>query len=84
MTPQVDFDGAYPIEGAKEVATLMTRYVTRALRERSSPPARDAAAVHVPAPSNVRLRIAPDGRRLVAETEELRTASRAAPQIGSV
>lgn len=29
---QVDFDGEYPIEGAKEVGTLMTRYVSRALR----------------------------------------------------
>ena len=29
---QVDFEGAYPIEGAKEVGTLMTRYVSRALR----------------------------------------------------
>ena len=28
----MDFDGEYPIEGAKEVATLMTRYVSRALR----------------------------------------------------
>lgn len=33
---QVDFEGAYPIEGAKEVATLMTRYVSRALRTWSS------------------------------------------------
>jgi hypothetical protein len=29
---QVDFDGAHPLEGAKEVKSLMTRYVTRALR----------------------------------------------------
>ena len=29
---QVDFEGAYPIEGAKEVSTLMTRYVSRTLR----------------------------------------------------
>lgn len=29
---QVDFEGRYPIEGAKEVKTLMTRYVTRAMR----------------------------------------------------
>jgi hypothetical protein len=29
---QVDFEGAYPIEGAKEVSTLMTRHVSRALR----------------------------------------------------
>ena len=35
---QVDFDGPYPVEGAKEVATLMTRYVSSALRrwERSN------------------------------------------------
>jgi hypothetical protein len=32
MRAQVDFDGDYPIEGAKEVGTLMTRYVSRALR----------------------------------------------------
>lgn len=32
LLAQVDFDGAYPIEGAKEVGTLMTRYVSRALR----------------------------------------------------
>ena len=32
MSSQVDFEGAYPIEGAKEVGTLMTRYVSRALR----------------------------------------------------
>lgn len=29
---QVDFDGDFPIEGAKEVATLLTRYVSRPLR----------------------------------------------------
>jgi hypothetical protein len=29
---QVDFEGPYPIEGAKEVSTLMTRHVSRALR----------------------------------------------------
>ena len=28
----MDFEGEYPIEGAKEVGTLMTRYVSRALR----------------------------------------------------
>ncbi len=33
---QVDFEGPYPIEGAKEVGTLMTRYVSRALRAWSS------------------------------------------------
>jgi hypothetical protein len=32
MIVQVDFDGAYPVEGAKQVKILMTRYVTRALR----------------------------------------------------
>ena len=30
---QVDFDGDFPIEGAKEVGTLMTRYVSRPVRE---------------------------------------------------
>ncbi len=29
---QVEFDGAHPIEGAKEVSTVMTRHVSRALR----------------------------------------------------
>ena len=29
---QVDFDGEHPVEGAKEVGSLMTRYVTRAMR----------------------------------------------------
>lgn len=29
---QVDFEGEFPIEGAKEVATLMTRYASRPLR----------------------------------------------------
>lgn len=29
---QVDFEGGHPIEGAKEVSTVMTRYVSRALR----------------------------------------------------
>ena len=33
---QVDFEQLYPIEGAKEVGTLMTRYVSRALRAWSS------------------------------------------------
>ena len=28
----MDYEGAYPIEGAKEVGTLMTRHVSRALR----------------------------------------------------
>ncbi|KAK9819389.1 hypothetical protein WJX81_001102 [Elliptochloris bilobata] len=37
LADRVDYDGAFPIEGAKEVATLMTRYVTRALRERTLP-----------------------------------------------
>lgn len=32
LTDKVDFDGDHPVEGAKEVATLMTRYVARALR----------------------------------------------------
>ena len=32
LRAQVDFDGQYPIEGAKEVGTLITRYVSRALR----------------------------------------------------
>ena len=30
---QVDYDGAYPIEGAKEVSILLTRYVSRTLRQ---------------------------------------------------
>lgn len=30
---QVDFDGAFPIEGAKEVGTLLTRYASRPLRQ---------------------------------------------------
>lgn len=29
---QVDFEGPHPIEGAKEVSTVMTRHVSRALR----------------------------------------------------
>ena len=29
---QVEFDGLHPIEGAKEVSTVMTRHVSRALR----------------------------------------------------
>ncbi len=29
---QVEFDGSHPIEGAKEVSTVMTRHVSRALR----------------------------------------------------
>lgn len=29
---QVDFEGSHPIEGAKEVSTVITRYVSRALR----------------------------------------------------
>ncbi|KAL4448497.1 hypothetical protein ABPG75_005716 [Micractinium tetrahymenae] len=32
LTDKVDFDGDFPIEGAKEVATLMTRYASRPLR----------------------------------------------------
>ncbi|BDA43300.1 probable chaperone protein ClpB [Coccomyxa sp. Obi] len=32
LTDRVDFEGPYPIEGAKEVSTLMTRYISRALR----------------------------------------------------
>ena len=87
---QVDYDGAFPIEGAKEVATLMTRYVTRALREESlldsSPLALHAehGAAAQPPPGVVQLRIAPDGRRLVAEAEERAPAARAAPQLGYV
>ena len=86
----MDYDGAFPIEGAKEVATLMTRYVTRALREESlldsSPLAMHAepGAAPQPPPGVVRLRIAPNGRRLVAETGERAPAARAAPQLGYV
>jgi hypothetical protein len=77
----VDYDGAFPIEGAKEVATLMTRYVTRALRE-VEPPARPApGAAPGPAPGQVRLRVAPGGRRLVADAG-LRPAGGPAPQLG--
>lgn len=32
MWQQVDFDGEYPIEGAKEVGPLMIRHVARALK----------------------------------------------------
>ncbi|PRW45202.1 ATPase of the AAA+ superfamily (ISS) [Chlorella sorokiniana] len=32
LTEKVDFEGDFPIEGAKEVATLMTRYASRPLR----------------------------------------------------
>ena len=87
---QVDYDGAFPIEGAKEVATLMTRYVPRALREESlldSGPlalhAASNAAAHPPA-GTVRLRIAAEGRRVVAEAGEEAPAARAAPQLGYV
>jgi hypothetical protein len=30
---QVDFDGPYPLEGAKQVASVITRYVAPALRK---------------------------------------------------
>ncbi len=33
MYTQVDYDGVYPIEGAKEVSILLTRYVSRTLRQ---------------------------------------------------
>ena len=33
LTKKVDFEGPYPIEGGKEVGTLMSRYVSRAVRE---------------------------------------------------
>ncbi|KAI3426218.1 hypothetical protein D9Q98_008594 [Chlorella vulgaris] len=33
LTSKVDFDGAFPIEGAKEVGTLLTRYASRPLRQ---------------------------------------------------
>ena len=87
---QVDYDGAFPIEGAKEVATLMTRYVTRALREASLPdtstsaPHADWGAAPRPLPGVVRLSIAPNGRRLVAEAGERKPAARAPPQLGYV
>ncbi|EFN56148.1 hypothetical protein CHLNCDRAFT_51790 [Chlorella variabilis] len=32
LTSKVDFEGDFPIEGGKEVGTLMTRYVSRPLR----------------------------------------------------
>ena len=41
---QVDFDGEYPIEGAKEVGTLMTRHVSRALRPWTAPRAAEGRA----------------------------------------
>ncbi|KAG7670931.1 hypothetical protein Ndes2437A_g04565 [Nannochloris sp. 'desiccata'] len=33
LTCKVDFEGPYPIEGGKEVGTLMSRYVSRPVRE---------------------------------------------------
>jgi hypothetical protein len=33
LTNKVDFEGPYPIEGGKEVGTLMSRYVSRPVRE---------------------------------------------------
>lgn len=33
LTAKVEFEGRYPIEGGKEVGTMMTRYVSRPLRE---------------------------------------------------
>jgi DNA polymerase III delta prime subunit len=33
LTGKVDFEGPYPIEGGKEVGTLMSRYVSRPVRE---------------------------------------------------
>ena len=33
LTDKVEFEGPYPIEGGKEVGTLLTRYVTRPIRE---------------------------------------------------
>jgi hypothetical protein len=33
LTSKVDFEGPYPIEGGKEVGTLMSRYVSRPVRE---------------------------------------------------
>lgn len=33
LAARVDFDGSYPIEGAKEVNTLVTRYISRPVRE---------------------------------------------------
>ena len=68
----------------------MTRYVTRALREESlldSGPLAlhaDSNAAAQPPPGTVRLRIAGDGRRLVAEAGEQAPAARAAPQLGYV
>lgn len=33
LTDKVDFEGLYPIEGGKEVGTVMTRYVSRPVRQ---------------------------------------------------
>lgn len=68
----------------------MTRYVTRALREESlldnslfALHAEPGAAPQPP-PGVVRLRIAPNGRRLVAVARERAPAAHAVPQLGHV
>lgn len=71
---QVDFDGEYPIEGAKEVGTLMTRHVTRALKvwtRAAAAKEAERAAAHKAAgkkkrlkplgPQRLMLQVTPDG-----------------------
>lgn len=74
---QVDFDGDFPIEGAKEVATLMTRYVSRPVRlwaaakqqaaAAAGGKAAQAAEAQAAAAGAGRLRVADGGTELTIE-----------------
>ncbi len=61
---QVDYEGGYPIEGAKEVSTLMTRYVSRALRDAVASISREAG--HAIQSPTAAFRLSRDGMGLEA------------------
>ena len=82
LASRVDFDGEYPVEGAKEVGTLITRYVSRPLREWAEAQRQGAAqqrhqqreqqggdgdARQLEALPSGRLRVGRDGRSLAIE-----------------
>ena len=63
LSSRIEFDGNYAIEGAKEVSTVLARYVTRALKQYTQSSAYDATAW-------VALEISQDGKGLVARKSE--------------
>lgn len=64
LSSKIEFDGNYAIEGAKEVSTVLARYVTRALKEYTQ------SSVYA-ANATVTLNVSHDGKGLVAHKRDV-------------